>query len=304
MIFGAGGLLGRALARELESRGGPFLALDRAAADVTDPVRVAEAVRSFAPEVVYNCAAFTRVDDCETRSELAHEVNGRAVVHLAAAARADGAALVQVSTDYVFDGTARAPYREEAPAAPLQEYGRSKLLGEQVALGWERSVVVRTSWLFGPHGPSFVSTMLRSFAGAAPVRVVDDQVGCPTYTPFLARALVDLAASGARGVVHYRNRDAVSWHGFAVEIARRAAPGREVAPVSTAEFYGAPRPGSAPERSPASPTAAASPESARPARRPAYSVLDVERFEAIAGRRVEAWSDGLDQCLLELAAAR
>jgi dTDP-4-dehydrorhamnose reductase len=111
------------------------------------------------------------------------------------------------------------------------------------------------------------------------VRVVDDQVGCPTYTPFLARALADLAEGGARGIVHYRNRDAVSWHGFAMEIARRAAPGRAVAAVSSAEFP-------------------------RPARRPAYSVLDVERFETLLGRRVEAWADGLDRCLRELAVER
>jgi dTDP-4-dehydrorhamnose reductase len=278
LIFGAGGLLGQALTRELERRGDPFLALDRAAADVTDPVRVKDVVASFAPEVIYNCAAFTRVDDCEDRVELAHQVNGRAVAHLAAAARAAGAALVQVSTDYVFDGGGRAPYREESPVAPLQVYGRSKLEGERAALAWERALVVRTSWIFGAGAPSFVATMVGLLTRPAPLRVVDDQVGSPTYAPFLARALRDLAEHGARGVVHYRNADAVSWHGFAVEIARRLAPGREVVPISTAEFP-------------------------RPARRPAYSVLDVERFEAIAGRRVEPWRQGLDECLPRLAAA-
>jgi dTDP-4-dehydrorhamnose reductase len=237
---------------------------------------VSDVVASFAPEVIYNCAAFTQVDECEDRPELAHEVNGRAVVHLAAAARVAGAALVQVSTDYVFDGAARAPYREESPVAPLQVYGRSKLEGERAALAWERALVVRTSWLFGTGGPSFVATMVRLLTRPAPVRVVDDQVGCPTYVPFLARALRDLAERGAKGVVHYRNADAVSWHGFAVEIARRVAPGRAVAAISTAEFP-------------------------RPARRPAYSVLDVERFEALVGRRVEPWRQGLAECLPDLA---
>jgi dTDP-4-dehydrorhamnose reductase len=276
LIFGASGLLGRPLARELERRGVEHRALDRVAADITDAARVSEVVRSFAPDVLYNCAAFTRVDDCESEAERAHLVNGRAVGHLAAAARAAGALLVQVSTDYVFDGAGRAPYREEAATAPLQEYGRSKLEGEHRALAWERSLVVRTSWLFGAGGPSFVATMLRLFAASDPVRVVDDQVGCPTYTPFLARALADLAERGARGVVHYRNAGPVSWHGFATAIARRAAPGREVIPVTTAQFV-------------------------RPARRPAYSVLDVARFEEIAGRPVERWSDGLDDCLRALA---
>ena len=278
LILGAAGLLGRALAAELERRGAPLLALDRAGADVTDAVQVNAVVRSFAPAVVYNCAAFTRVDDCEQRSELASEVNGRAVGTLAEAARSAGAALVHVSTDYVFDGASPVAYSEEAAVAPLQEYGRSKLLGERHALSWERSVVVRTSWLFGSTGPSFVQAMLRQLAGPAPVRVVDDQVGCPTYAPYLARAMADLAALGARGIVHYRNQPPISWHGFAVEIARRAAPGREVVAISTAE-----RP--------------------RPARRPAYSVLDVERFEAITGRRVEPWTTGLDACLDDLALA-
>ena len=276
LIFGAGGLLGQALARELDRRGDPFLALDRAAADVTDPGRVQDAVGSFAPEVIYNCAAFTRVDDCEERVELAHQVNGLAVAHLAQAARAAGAALVHVSTDFVFDGHARAPYREESPVAPLQVYGRSKVEGERAALAWERALVVRTSWLFGAGAPSFVGTIVRLLTKPAPLRVVDDQVGCPTYAPYLARALRDLAERSARGVVHYRNAPAVSWHGFAVEIARRVAPGREVAAVSTAAFP-------------------------RPALRPAYSVLDVERFEAIAGRRVEPWRQGLDECLPRLA---
>jgi dTDP-4-dehydrorhamnose reductase len=297
LIFGAGGMLGRALTLELQRRGGPLLALDRAAADVTDPERVSDAVRSFLPDVVYNCAAFTRVDDCERQVETAHLVNGRAVAHLTSAARSAGAALVQVSTDYVFDGAARAPYQEEAAVGPLQVYGRSKLEGERAALEWERSLVVRTSWLFGVGGQSFVATMVRLLTQPAPVRVVDDQIGCPTYVPYLARALADLSERGARGLVHYRNADAVSWHRFALEIGARLAPGREIAPVSTAEFYGATRHGPPPDRSLASPPGAASPESPRPARRPAYSVLDVERFEAIVGHRVESWRQGLAECL-------
>jgi dTDP-4-dehydrorhamnose reductase len=277
LIFGAGGLLGRPLVRELERRGAPHLGLDHAAADITDAARVTDAVRSFQPDVVFNCAAFTRVDDCEEQQALAHEVNGRAVGHLAAAARAGSALLVQVSTDYVFDGASRRPYLEESRTAPIQVYGQSKLEGERLALEWERSMVVRTSWLFGPGGASFVATMLRLFTKPAPVRVVDDQIGCPTYAPFLARALVELAEHGARGVVHYRNEGPVSWRAFAVEIARRVAPGREIQAISSAEMP-------------------------RPARRPAYSVLDVERFETIVGRPVESWRDGLDACLPAIAA--
>jgi dTDP-4-dehydrorhamnose reductase len=279
LIFGAGGLLGRPLVREHERRDVPHLALDHGAADIADRARVTEVVRSFRPDVIYNCAAFTRVDDCEEQRELAHEVNGVAVGHLAAAARAASAVLVQVSSDYVFDGAARVPYLEESRTAPLQVYGQSKLEGEGQALRWERSVVVRTSWVFGPGGASFVATMLRLFTKPAPVRVVDDQIGCPTYAPFLAKALIELVEHGARGVVHYRNEGPVSWHGFALEIARRVAPGREIAPISTAEFP-------------------------RPARRPAYSVLDIERFETIVGRPVETWRAGLDDCLPAISPAR
>jgi dTDP-4-dehydrorhamnose reductase len=119
MIFGAGGLLGKPLVRECEEQGDQVRALDHAAVDIRDRARVMEAVRSFRPEVIYNCAAFTRVDDCETEVELAHDVNGRAVGHLAAAARAVQAMLVQVSTDFVFDGASRVPYREESRTAPL-----------------------------------------------------------------------------------------------------------------------------------------------------------------------------------------
>jgi dTDP-4-dehydrorhamnose reductase len=133
--------------------------------------------------------------------------------------------------------------------------------------------------VFGPGGASFVATMLRLFTKPAPVRVVDDQIGCPTYAPFLAKALIELVEHGARGVVHYRNEGPVSWHGFALEIARRVAPGREIAPISTAEFP-------------------------RPARRPAYSVLDIERFETIVGRPVETWRAGLDDCLPAISPAR
>jgi len=237
----------------------------------------AAVAREFRPEVVLNCAAFTRVDDCETRREIAFAANATGVGKALAAARQAGARLVQVSSDYVFDGRASAPYAEDAPTGPLSVYGESKLAGEGEALADPRSLVVRASWLFGPGGPNFVRTMLGLFErrrrDGTPVRVVDDQVGCPTYTPYLARALWDLAERGAAGRVHYRNREPVSWHGFAAEIALAAGFGPGfVEPIATTDFP-------------------------RPDRRPAYSVLDVGRFEALCGRRVEAWSAGLEDYL-------
>ena len=139
--------------------------------------------------------------------------------------------------------------------------------------------MVRTSSIFGAGAPNFVATIVRLLTRPAPVRVGEDQISCPTYAPFLARALIALAERGARGVVHYRNEGPVSWHGFAVEIARRVAPGREIAAIPSSEFP-------------------------RPARRPAFTVLDVERYETIVGRPVEPWRAGLDDCLPAIATVR
>jgi len=284
VIFGGTGMLGRALAAEGRRRDQALLALSHAEANLDDGERLRYWTREFRPEVVFNCAAFTRVDDCEVRRAVAFAANATGVGKALAAAREVDARLVQVSSDYVFDGRATAPYAEEAAAAPLSVYGESKLAGEAEALADPRSLVVRASWLFGPGGPNFVHTMLGLFErrrrDGTPVRVVDDQVGCPTYTPYLARALWELAQRGVRGLVHYRNREPVSWHGFAAEIALAGGLGPGfVEAISTADFP-------------------------RPARRPAYSVLDVGRFEALCGRRVESWSAGLEDYLERIRTRR
>jgi dTDP-4-dehydrorhamnose reductase len=283
LVLGGTGMLGQAVVAEARSRGWAALGLARSQADVTDRGRLLGWADAFRPEVVVNCAAYTKVDACESEAGRAFAVNGEGAAHAAALAGQAGARLVHVSTDYVFDGDAREPrqpYPEEAPTAPRSVYGRSKLEGERQALAYERSVVVRTSWLFGPGGPNFVATMVGLIeAGRLPLRVVTDQEGCPTYTRFLARALLDLAALEATGVVHYRNREPVSWYAFAVEIARLWSGAAEVVPVTSAEFP-------------------------RPARRPAYSVLDVGRFETIAGRRVEPWTPGLVETLAWLRKER
>lgn len=277
LIFGGTGMLGRAVAVEARRRGWPALALSHAQGEVTDGAAVGAMVEAFRPQLVVNCAAMARVDDCESQRELAFAVNGAAVGEIAAAARALDARLLHLSTDYVFDGRASSPYREDAPTAPLSVYGASKLAGEHAALAYPRTAVVRTSWLFGPGGANFTATIVKQLAAGRPLRVVRDQIGCPTYTPFLARALCDLAALELDGIVHYRNREAVSWHGFASAISacwHRAggAPAPAIEGVPTSEFP-------------------------RPAARPAYSVLDVERFETAAGRPVERWADGLVEYL-------
>jgi dTDP-4-dehydrorhamnose reductase len=289
LILGGTGMLGRSLVQEARQRGEAALALSHAQADVTDPGRLRYWIDSFRPDTIINCAAYTKVDLCEGAGrETAFAVNGTAAGLIADAAREAGARLIHVSTDYVFDGRldgkARAPYREDDATAPLSVYGQSKLEGErQVLSRHPGALVVRTSWLFGPGGPNFVATMVNLIQkGQLPLRVVSDQEGCPTYTPFLARAILDLAPLGLNGIVHYRNREPVSWYAFAREIATLwAAPsqGVEVLPVTTAEFP-------------------------RPAPRPAYSVLDVQRFETAAGRRVEPWVWGLADYLARIRQGR
>jgi dTDP-4-dehydrorhamnose reductase len=295
LILGGTGMLGRALMREARGRGQAALALSRDQADITAPVRLRYWMDSFRPDLVVNCAAFTKVDACEGEArEKAFAVNGAAVGNIAEAAEKAGARFIHVSTDYVFDGKGagsddgkeKRPYREDDPTNPLSVYGQSKLEGERRALRHPHALVVRTSWLFGPGGPNFVATMVNLIEqGRLPLRVVSDQEGCPTYTPFLARAILDLAGLDSLaidGIVHYRNREPVTWYDFAREIAILWAPPArrvEVLPVTTAEFP-------------------------RPAPRPAYSVLDVQRFEETAGRRVESWVWGLAAYLTRIRQGR
>lgn len=283
LVLGGTGMLGRAVVTEARSRSLPVLGLSREQADIRDRDRLLYWVDAFRPELIVNCAAYTKVDLCEGEGrETAFAVNGEAVDNAVATARAADGWLVHVSTDYVFDGKAREPYREDSPVGPLSVYGQSKLEGERRALGYGRSTVVRTSWLFGPGGPNFVATIVRMIEEGRHLRVVRDQEGAPTYAPFLARAILDLAQAKAQGIVHYRNREPVSWYDFASEIAGlwsgiHRIP--EVVPITTGEFP-------------------------RPAPRPAYSVLDVTRFEEITGRRVEPWGWGLVEYLAALRKER
>lgn len=273
LVFGGAGLVGRAMVAEAGRRGWAADGPDRDRTDVTDPAAVASALSAFRPDLVVNCAAMTAVDACESERQKAFLLNGEAVAILAAGAARAGARFVHLSTDYVFDGEGVAPYAEDHPTAPRSVYGASKLEGERRALAVPGTLLVRTSWIFGHGGPNFVDTMRAKLAAPdAALRVVADQVGAPTWAPFLARALADLGESGASGIVHYQNRPAVSWHGFALEIARRLGSTAEIRPATTAEVP-------------------------RPAPRPRYSVLSVERFERLAGRAVEDWREGLAEHL-------
>lgn len=229
---------------------------------MTDSAAVADALRGA---TVINCAAYTNVDGAETDPEAAHAVNVDGARNVAQAA----ARVVFVSTDYVFDGTKREPYVESDPTGPLQEYGHSKLAGERAtAEANENHLVVRASWLFGAGGKNFVETMLALGRERDELRVVDDQVGCPTFTGHLAEALVELATGDERGVLHVAGAGSCSWFEFAREIFERAGLDSDLRPCATEEFP-------------------------RPARRPANSVLASER----GAPRLAAWQDGLDAYL-------
>jgi dTDP-4-dehydrorhamnose reductase len=234
-------------------------ALSRAELDVTDRSAVRDAIGPG--DLVFNCAAWTDVDGAEEHEEEATRVNGDAARNVAEAA----GTVVYVSSDYVFDGRKREPYLESDSVGPLSAYGRSKLAGERAtAEACRRHFVVRSSWLFGPGRRNFVETML----GLGPeVRVVDDQVGCPTFTGHLAEALVRLAATEDYGVHHMAASGSCSWFEFAREIFARAGVDTRVKPCTTSEF-------------------------ARPARRPAYSVIASER-----GHRLPDWREGLEAYL-------
>jgi dTDP-4-dehydrorhamnose reductase len=272
LITGAGGMVGTDLRDELTTRGEDVVALTRADLDVTDSRAVASVIRDHAPSIVVNCAAYTKVDQAEAEESAANTINGSAVELLANAANDTGAVLVQVSSDFVFDGSSREPYEVDATTAPLSAYGRSKLLGEIAAAHAREHLIVRTSWLFGVHGPNFVEAIRNQIRkGTNPLRVVSDQRGRPTYTPHLARAIVRLAPA-ARGIVHYADSAECSWFDFARAIAEESGSGVEVKPVTTDEFP-------------------------RPAKRPAYSVLSTERYERLTGVSPDSWRDGLREYL-------
>jgi len=260
--------------------------------DLSDPRSVHAALEVLRPAVIVNCAACTDVDGCESHADQAFRVNGEGPGALATAARDLDATLVHVSTDYVFAGDGSVPYREEDPTVPRTVYGRSKLAGEEaiVASGLERYFIVRTSWLFGPGGGNFVETMVRLANEREELRVVADQVGSPTYTGDLARAIFNLLAleegpesqSGhcPYGLYHFANSGVCSWHGFAetiVVLARESGEPVETArvvPITTADFP-------------------------RPAPRPAYSVLDTNKYRRATGKKIPPWQDALQRYFAE-----
>ena len=267
LVVGAAGMLGHALVPTARAAGHEVIERDIDSIDITDAPGTAAIVAADAPEAVINCAAWTDVDGAEEHEDLALRVNGEGAGNLAAAARAAGARIVQISTDYVFPGDAREPYVESDPTGPRSAYGRTKLAGEQaVAAAAPDHVIARTAWLYGAGGRNFVDTMLALGAEREAVRVVDDQVGCPTWAGHLAPALVEIAAGTATGVFHAAGGGHCSWFDLAREALAATGSACRVEPTTTAEFP-------------------------RPAPRPAFSVLQTERGEDAV--HLPHWREGL-----------
>lgn len=266
LIAGAGGMLGRDLVLAAENAGHEVVGLGRLELDVTAADAVTAKLELERPDVVVNCAAWTDVDGAEGAEDAAMAVNGRGAGNVAAAAAAVGAAVVYVSSDYVFDGAKGDPYVETDQPAPLSAYGRTKLAGEEAtAAANKRHFVVRSSWLFGIGGSNFVETMLRLAASQNEVLVVRDQVGSPTYTWHLAYGIVRLIEGIEFGIHHMAADGACSWYDFAREIFEQAKVECMVLSATT-EMLG------------------------RPAPRPPCSALVSQREHAIV---LPPWRDGL-----------
>jgi dTDP-4-dehydrorhamnose reductase len=291
LIAGKTGRLAQALIGAADRLGAAVRALGRPQLDIEDRDSIARVMAAEAPRAIVNAAGHVAVDDAERNPVRAFAVNSDGAAHLAAAAARAGIPFVHVSSDYVFDGSKMAPYVEDDVPAPLSVYGRSKAAGERAVIGADPSaIVVRTSWVYGPHGTNFLTTMLHLAETQDIVRVVADQYGTPTADTDLAHALLAIAlrrldqpAEVAPGIYHVAGTGETTWLGFAEAIfsgwARRGHRVPTIEPISLSDWHG-------------------------PARRPRYSRLDCSKAERTFGIRLPDWEDSLELCLESLARDR
>ena len=273
LLTGRTGQVGWELERRLGVLG-QVIAPERATLDLARPDSVADVIRSVQPELIVNAAAYTAVDRAESETPVCFKTNSESVGVLAREAARLGALLVHYSTDYVFDGTKGSPYLESDPTAPINTYGRSKLAGEQeIVRSGCRHLILRTSWVYAMRGHNFLVTMLRLARERPQLRVVDDQLGTPTWAGDIAAATVDALARPrpAEGLFHTTAAGATTWFEFAQRILALANLATPIVPIRTSEY----------------PT---------PAARPAYSVLDSSRFQQATRFRIGPWEDRLRAC--------
>ena len=279
LITGANGQLGnemRVLSAEHPEY--TYFFTDIAELDVCDEQAVLDFVKTNDIQVIVNCAAYTAVDKAEENVELCTKLNADAVGYLARAAEVNQAEFIQISTDYVFDGTAHVPYNETEPTCPNSVYGRTKLAGEQHALTYcTRAMIIRTAWLYSTFGNNFVKTMIRLGKERDSLGVIFDQIGTPTYARDLARAIYAVIGQGVvPGIYHFSNEGVCSWYDFTKAIHRLAGiTACQVKPLHTEEY----------------PT---------PAKRPHYSVLDKTKIKKVYKIEISYWEESLQKCISEL----
>lgn len=280
LVTGCKGQLGSELTElvEKDSIGLNFFFTDVDTLDITDAAAVNSFVEEHEIDCVVNCAAFTAVDLAESKADFCKLLNETAPGMLAEAMAKRGGSMIQVSTDYVFDGTAHVPYREDVPECPTSVYGVTKLAGEKaVAQACEQSVIIRTAWLYSTYGKNFVKTMLKLGRERSELGVVADQVGTPTYARDLAQAILQILQKGiVPGVYHFTNEGVASWYDFTKAIHRLAhVTGCVVKPLHAEEY----------------PT---------PATRPHYSILDKTKIKQTYGIEIPHWEDSLAECIQKL----
>lgn len=272
LVVGARGMLGSDLLEQL-SNAYRVTGTDKEDFDITDRTATCKAVAAIQPAWVINAAAYTQVDRCEEDSRLAFEVNADGAANLAIACKEAQARLIHVSTDYVFDGQLRRPYREDDPVHPLSVYGQSKLQGESaVRAALDDAVIVRTAGLYGSRGINFVNTIRRMAEERDELTVVNDQWVSPTYTVDLSRAIGVLLRFSARGLFHIANSGSCTWHQFARTIVELTGARSTVIPISSCQLN-------------------------RPAARPAFSVLSCRKYTALTGEEMRSWQEAVTEYL-------
>ena len=277
LVIGAKGMLGKDLVEILRSSSRvdqhldcEILGWDIEEIDIQEEKNTVTKIESLRPNIVINIAAYTNVDGCESHDEKAFAINAEGMRHVALGALRCCAKVVYLSTDYIFDGKKREPYLEDDPPHPLSVYGRSKLRGEQYVQEMvEDALIVRTQWLYGKYGNNFVASVLRQAREKKVLSIVNDQVGSPTYTIDLSRAISVLIQCDARGVFHVANSDLCTWIAFGQEILKLSGmEGVRIVPISSEEL-------------------------GRPATRPLYSVLNTEKLKRETGMTLRPWSEAL-----------
>jgi dTDP-4-dehydrorhamnose reductase len=273
LLLGHKGMLGSDLLLKLSAEH-EVIGMDKEEIDIVSASECKSAIKEIKPDIVINAAAYTNVDGCETAKDECFAVNAEAVKNIAGACRDKNIRIIHFSTDYVFDGAAKQPYKEDHQCNPINTYGESKLAGERYLQSLiDNYVLIRTSWLYGIKGKNFVQTILEKVKTTKKLTVVDDQTGSPTYTKDLAAAVDLLIKQNAKGIFHITNRGSCNWFQFAVKILQEAGiHDIDITPIKSDQLH-------------------------RLAMRPAYSVLSMRKFIQTTGKTMQPWQLGLQDYL-------